>query len=177
MNPKLVRFDSWSDENSKKIYFVGKSPVLFNIALEYAVRKVQANDEGLELNGKNQVFAYADDVNILGDDIDTVKSNANILLGAVQEIGLKINVDSTKCMVASRNQIPQQIPQLEIENETIENIEKFKYLGSIITNRNEVHEEVISRVNSGNAAYFSVQKLLSFRKLLAKTWKSEYMRQ
>ena len=93
----------------------------------------------------------------------TVKRNANILLGTSQEIGLKINVDKTKYMVTSRNQIPQQISQLEIEN-----VDKFKYLGSVITNSNEIHEVIISMVDSGNAAYYSVQKLLSSRLLSKK---------
>ena len=49
------------------------SPLLFNFVLEYAIRRVQVNQDGLKLNGKHQILAYADDVNIVGGSIHTVK--------------------------------------------------------------------------------------------------------
>ena len=62
------------------------SPMLFNFALEYAIRRVQANQDGLKLNGTHQLLAYADDVNILGGSIHTLKENAEALVAATREI-------------------------------------------------------------------------------------------
>jgi hypothetical protein len=54
------------------------SPLLFNFALKYAIRKVQENQVGLKLNGTHKLLLYVDDVNMLGDNIlDTVKKNRN----------------------------------------------------------------------------------------------------
>jgi len=49
------------------------SPLLFNFALGYAIKRVQVNQDGLKLNGTHQILAYADDVNILGASAHTVK--------------------------------------------------------------------------------------------------------
>jgi hypothetical protein len=72
------------------------SPLLFKFALEYAIRKVQENQVGLKLNGTYQCLAYADDVNLLEDNIHATKKNTGILIDTIKEVGLEINVDKTK---------------------------------------------------------------------------------
>ena len=58
------------------------SPLLCNFSLEYVIRKAQATNLELVMNDIHQVLAYADDVNLIGDDIRTIERNADVLLNA-----------------------------------------------------------------------------------------------
>jgi hypothetical protein len=60
---------------------------------------------GLQLNGTHQLLPYTDDVNLLGDNIDTIRKSTETLINASKEVGLEINMEKTKYMLLSRHQI------------------------------------------------------------------------
>ena len=76
-------------------------PLLFNVALEYAIRMVRVNQDGLKLNGIHQLLVYADDVNILEGSAHTIKENSEAVVVARKETGLEVNAVKTKYMVMS----------------------------------------------------------------------------
>jgi hypothetical protein len=117
------------------------------------------------LNGTHQLLAYADDVNRLGEGIDTINRNMEILIDASKDAGLEVNVEKTKYIFVSRDQNVDQNRDIKIGNRSFENISQFKYLGTTVTNQNLIQEEIKRRLNSGNACYHSVQNLLSSRLL------------
>jgi hypothetical protein len=95
--------------------------------------------------------------------LNTIKENSETLSEASRDTGLEINVEKTKYMIMSRHLNSGQNQNIRTANESFENVAKFKYLGTMLTNHNDIHDEIKSRLNSENACYYSVQNLLSSR--------------
>ena len=80
------------------------SHLIFNFALEYATTRVQESRISLKLNGKYQLLVYADDVNMLGEHLQTVGENAEIFIKASKDIALEVNSEKSKYIITSRYQ-------------------------------------------------------------------------
>ena len=83
--------------------------------------------------------------------------------------------DKTKYMIMSRDQNAGRSHSMNIDNSSIERVEEFKYLGTTLTNKNSIQEEIKSRLKVGNACYYSVQNL-STSSLLSKKLKIKIYR-
>jgi hypothetical protein len=81
------------------------------------------------------------------------------------EFILELNPEKSKCMLMSRSQKTGQKYSIKIASRAFEDVAMFKYHGTRLKDQNHMHEEIKSRLNSGNACYHKVQSLLSSRLL------------
>jgi hypothetical protein len=130
-----------------------------SLILEYAIKEVKENQAGLKVNGTHQLLAYADDMNLLGDDLDIINRNTVTLIDASKEVG------KPQYMLVFPYQNADQSRDIKTANRSFENVSQFKYLESTVTNQDLIQEEIKRRLNSDNAFYYSVQNLSSSRLL------------
>jgi hypothetical protein len=98
------------------------SPLLFNIALEYTIRKVQRNHEGLKLNGTHKPLVCADDMNLLRHNINITKENTEILIDSSKEVGLEARAEKTIYILMFRHQNAGPSHNINIANRSFENV-------------------------------------------------------
>ena len=98
------------------------SPLFFNFALEYAIRRVRGNLDGLKFNDTHQLLVYSDDVLLLEGSVHTMQDNVEALVVASKEIGLEVNADWFKYMVMSRDQNAGRCHSLMMDNRSFESM-------------------------------------------------------
>jgi hypothetical protein len=116
--------------------------------------------QGLKLYDVHRLLICANDNNLLENNIQTTKTNTEVIIYASKEVDLEVNTEKIKYMLLSRHQNAGQNRDTRIANRRFENVAQFKYLGTTVKNKNLVQKK-IRRLNSGNACYHSVQNLLS----------------
>jgi hypothetical protein len=127
--------------------------------LEYVNSRVQEDHGKAETHRDPPASAYAQDVNIVGENTNTIK-NTEALLGASKKVGLEVTPQRTKHILMSHSQKTGQKHSIKVPNMSFEDVVKFKYLGTTLTDQNWMHEEIKSSLNSGNLCYHSTQSFV-----------------
>ena len=129
----------------------------------------------LEIKWCTSAFGLADDVNVLGGSVHTIIRNAESLVVASKESGIEINADKTQYMVMFRYQNAGRSHNIKYDNISFERVVEFRYLGTTLTYKNSIHEEMKSKFNSGNICYH-LCRIFFFSSLLSRNIKIKIYR-
>ena len=137
------------------------SPVLFSLYSEIIMRKI-ADMEGISIGGQNvNNIRYADDTVLIADSQDKLQRMIEKVNAVGEELGLKINRSKTECMVTAKGDVPTC--NITIRNEPIQQVSKFKYLGSTLTEDGRCESEIKQRIGVARSAFIKMRNVISNR--------------
>jgi len=122
-------------------------------------RILQSEPQGLNIGRGKQITlaAYADDIFIIAETEDNLKKSTETLREEARKIGLIINENKTKFMIASRRHHLQNA--ITIKGMSFERVQNFKYLGVDVNSQADSHIEIHRRITAGNKCYYALVKL------------------
>jgi hypothetical protein len=130
--------------------------------LEVIVQRENLQTTGTIYNKETQLFAYADDIDFFGRSQSAIRDAYLALEREAAKIGLKINEQKTKYIIAARNDttIRDVGKNVAIGDKHFEVVKEFVYLGSLMTPANDVSLEVQRRTHTANRSFFRLHKHL-----------------
>jgi len=150
------------------------SPVLFDLVLEKVIREINiGRDEGVRMDRTCfSLLAYADNIVLLGEDEQKVVDLCGRLIESAKKVGLHLNIEKTQYMkVSSELDNLRKTETITVGQYEFKKVEDFKYLGTIVAQKNEFQIEIQQRIKMGNKCFYALGKLLS-SKVLSKEFKT-----
>ena len=139
------------------------SPLLFIAYLDRVMDQVRENTCGVNIGGiRINNLRFADDIDLIDEDVNSLQSQIEQTKEAAEQAGLLVHTKKTKTMVFGERNIDNNI---QVAGETIENVEKFEYLGSVLTWDNNCSEEIKRRIGKATGAMASLKHIWNSKKL------------
>jgi hypothetical protein len=129
------------------------SKLLLNVVLEAIVRRAELQTTGtiFNINKQTQFLAYVDDIEIVGRNLEAVHDAYLALETETAKIGLEINIQLTKYMIAAGNRTIRDAQHtVAFGNKNLEVVDKFVLLGALVTPKNDVGLEIQRRIQTAN---------------------------
>ena len=143
------------------------SPLLFSLYGEIIMREI-ADLGGVSVGGKNiNNIRYADDTVLIADSEEKLQRLVERVDAAGEEMGLRINRKKTECMVMSKRTAPAC--NIRVRDEIIKQVDKFKYLGSMMTVDGRSESEIRQRIGIAKSAFEKMRKLVTNRHIRIET--------
>ena len=120
--------------------------------------QVRQNTCGILINN----LRFADDIDLIDEEVSSLQRQIKLTKTAAEQAGLILNVNKTKTMVFGDRKIESSI---QVAGETIDNVEKFEYLGSLLTWDNNCSEEIKRRIGKATGAMASLKHIWNSKKL------------
>ena len=149
------------------------STLLFNLALEWVMRQTPQSPTALRIgDAVIDRMAYADDVDMCDEDIDSLDATASVFAANGKRVGLGMNMEKTKLMAVNEG---AAVGDVVFSFGEVEGVTNFKYLGSTVNRDNDMEVEVAARIASASKCSWSLNKILRSRALSRRTKMQVYV--
>ena len=147
------------------------SPLLFVIAIDWVLKQAIKDERlGIKLNYKHDIedLDFADDIVLTSDNIDNMQNKTNKIDEISKTIGLKINAKKTNIMVINPDSFTDNV-DIKVNNKSLEKVNNFTYLGSKISDINDIMIEINNRISKAACAMKQLNNIWKNKAISLKT--------